>query len=282
MRDYYKEVLDILGSTGVIIPVGDAREENAARTTVTTRGSGGSFVFTYSEAITALDNRLYRKGKAGLFQPFNHQTVDERADSPDATYWSRGDSLADSAFSVGAWVRLYSTPDDMTIMSKIGTTTAKREWFFWLQRVNASSAKLFLRLFDESVPVSPDIVSSVTVGLTELAFIVATYDGTGGANAMVGAELYKNGVIDAAPVRTENASYVAMENGTALMHIVANRNTADALDQFLRADLGGGPLGPFFTQIELTQANVSNLYRIGLDALDRKAAPMFPPFMVGV
>ncbi|KKL14008.1 hypothetical protein LCGC14_2520030, partial [marine sediment metagenome] len=72
MRDFYKEIGDILGAGGVayaIVPIGDATKENAARTTVTTvgAGAGNGLVFTYSEARTSFDAATeYRRNRGRL------------------------------------------------------------------------------------------------------------------------------------------------------------------------------------------------------------------------
>ena len=56
----YRDIGAIFGSGGdayAHIPIGDQRNENAGRTTVTTegQGAGAGLVFTYSEAVDAWD-----------------------------------------------------------------------------------------------------------------------------------------------------------------------------------------------------------------------------------
>lgn len=247
----YQEILDILGSQCAIIPVGDPAQENAARTTVTTvgNGNGDGLVFTYSEAITAFDlGPIYQRTPLRIPE-IRFNSSDEDADTPDATFWSRGDSNNDSPFSIGAWVIIRATSSVRTILGKGNLT----EWQF---RV-AGNERSELVLSDNSAAVFPSRLGSI-IPLNTPTFIVATYDGAGGASAADTINMYTNGLLINSTA-TNNASYDAMENLTGLVSL-AIREAAEHYE----GRMLGGPLGTFFTQEELTAVQVANLYDIGV------------------
>lgn len=258
MRDFKAEIEAILGSTGTLIPIGRPQDENAAATTVETRG-GIVAVFTYGPGARTGWTKAtsYRRNAHRLPSvPFNGTS--EKLTSPDAAYWSRGNGLTDSPFSVGAWVQP-STAAAGAILAKRGATFATQaEWDFIL----LASGKIRLVLSDASAGVTPVLTGSRVIQVGELVFQVVTYDGTGGATAVNGAEAYYNGVLDSAPVRTNEAAYVAMEDLAYQVELGVFLGTSS----YFQGEMLGGALGPFFTQIELTAQNVWDLYQIGAAA----------------
>jgi hypothetical protein len=259
---YYQAALSVLGSTGVILPMGDPHHGQPNATTFTTKGEEQA-AFTWSEAPSALDTPL------DLTDPDSYQGIipfvdfngtDEEADTPDATYWSRGDGANDSAYSVGAWVRPDVANATQALLTKAAAAGGgDSEWQFLL----SSAGLVQLNMRDASAAVTPTIASATSYVASQWNFVVATYDGTGGATAMTGCELYLNGTIEGSPTRTENAGYVAMENGTSVVGL-GQRSPAELL---LNGRMAGGPLGPFFTQVELTPDQVKTLYDLGRAAL---------------
>jgi len=114
---------------------------------------------------------------------------------------------------------------------------------------------------DESAGVSANLVADAVTSPDVWHFVVLTYDATGGSSAMGGATFYTDGAAIASTA-TNNGSYVAMENKTA-SPTIGSQNGAS----FFEGAILGGPWGPWFTQIELTAAQVKNLYedmRLGL------------------
>lgn len=253
----YEAVLRILGSTGIIIPIGDPKHENVGRTTVATVGEEQA-VFTYSEAVTAFDTVPSLKGP-GRIPIISFNGSDEEADSPDAAYWSRGDGSSDSALSVGAWVYITDIASGRHIIAKWTNSGNQREWRFYV----ASADNLIFQLRDESGPFNAQRESTAAVKQGAWHFYAATYDGGGGATAADGIKLYEDGV-DVSGTATNNASYVAMENGTSLVSIAMRPPSNGMYD----GRMAGGPLGPFFVQSELSADAILRLYHLGRAALD--------------
>lgn len=249
----YAQILDLLGSTGLIIPIGDTAQENAARTTVTTVGAE-ELVFTYSEAISSFDTPPAIVGP-GRIPDVTLNGTDEEADSPDADYWSAGaDGTApnEPSFSLGLWLNMTdATSND--VFNK-GPAVA-REWILFFDGTD----NLTLRIWDHSA--GADVyISTRSEGFTESTwtFVVFTYDGSA---ADSGINYYKDGTLTTS-VDLTNGAYTALENLTAVVGL-----GRAGFVGFFDGLMAGGPLGPFFTQTELTSANVASLFAVGRDAL---------------
>ncbi len=267
MRDFYKEIGDILGAGGVayaIVPIGDATKENAAHTTVTTvgAGAGNGLVFTYSEARTSFDAATeYRRNRGRLpRQIFNGS--DEDATTPSAAFWSRDDSGA-APWSVGCWLFLNATALAQALLTKFGAG-GSQEWLFRLE----AAEKLALIISDDSTGAQAERVGDVALPMGVALSTIAVYDGRGGATAADGITLYTRGAVEASTA-TNSGSYVAMEPLGAKVEVAsAERVTSRA---WLNGSMYGGPLGPFFTHNELSAVAIQNLHQIGLAA--QKEAP---------
>ena len=253
----YAQIRDILGSTGTIIPIGDTAQENSGRTTVTTLGSEQA-VFTYSEPISSFDTPPTITGPGRLpLVAFN--ATDEEADTPDAAFWSRDDAGGANGFSLGLWANVTNTATARCFMAKYDETSVQREWI-WFLNTN-DTMRLFL--FDESVDGTGAYRNSdAAITMGSLRFFVATYDGTGGGTAANGITLYEDGVVIASTA-TNQGTYEGMENLAGVISL--GRNIGG--ERFFNGTMVGGPLGPFFTQTELTAANVADLYTLGKSAL---------------
>ena len=258
----YELVLNVLGSTGIIIPIGDDNHENLGRTVCTTTGEEAS-IFTYSEAVTSFDAVPSLKGPS-LIPIVGFNGTDEEADTPDAAFWSRGDGSNDSPFSVGVWANVTDMALERNIFAKWDVTSGdqKREWRLSID----SSDKLFLRTYDESVNVGSRRESDAAITMDEFRFLVGTYDGAGGANAADTIALYDNGVV-LASTANNNASYVAMEDLAGFPTLGFNLGNSGP-DNLFDGSMAGGPLGPFFTHKELTADEVLRLYYLGRAVLD--------------
>ncbi len=257
VRDYYEAILDILGSPSCIIPIGDPRFENAARTTVTTKGRGtlDGLVFTYSKDRTTWDGKSYQRGRGSvLYQPFDG--LDEQADTPTAAAWSRDDT-AGEGFSFGTWMTIEQAGTARSIFAKVGG--ADKEW--QLQLASDDLLKLFL--YDESLGVVPVRATDVAlVSSNVLHYWVITYDGGGGATAASGITIYEDGVVRASTA-AEQGTYLGMEG---LSHAVELGSNFGGFNTF-GGRMGGGPLGFQFTHSTLSLAEIGKLHLIGLDAL---------------
>ena len=253
----YAQIRDILGSTGTIIPIGDTAQENAGRTTVTTLGSQ-EVVFTYSKDITTWDTPPTITGP-GRLPLVTFDAVDEEADTPDATFWSRDDAGGANGFSLGLWANVTNTGTARCFMAKYDETGVQREWIWFL---NPNDTMRFF-LFDESVDGTGAYRNSdAAITMGSLRFFVATYDGTGGATAADGITLYEDGGVIASTA-TNQGTYEGMENLAGVVSL--GRNIGGS--RFFNGTMVGGPLGPFFTQTELSAADVTRLYNIGKSAL---------------
>lgn len=250
------DIFGILGSTGLIIPIGEDTYEPATPTTVTTccnsLGGASDVIFTYSENRDAWDTAA---GTVGNVPDITFNGTDEEGDSPDAAYWSLGDGSNDTAASWGAWVNIDGA-NSGTILAKFTSPDTDREWVFDL---NAGKPRLFLR--DQSAGVAPQVEADAALSTGAWHHIVVTYGGLGGASAADDMAVYVDGTA-VASTATNNASYVAMENLTA---VVALGSLSGPAATYYTDRLAGGLAGPFFTKIELTAQQVSDLYDLTRD-----------------
>jgi hypothetical protein len=258
----YEAVLNLLGSTGTILPLGDPHHGQPDATTFKTVG-GEQVTFTWSEAWNAFDghNALadsdtfpYRFQGIIPFVDFNG--TDEEADTPDITYWSRGDGSNDSAFSMGFWVKPASISGNPMLFTK-GVVDDTEEWSVWL--INSGKFNVLFR--DQSVPQDVNRPGATNVVNEVWQHLLVTYDGAGGASAMDTVNMYYNGVLDNGTANN-NANYVAMENLAGTVNI-ARRSDGN----FYTGKMAGGPLGPCFTQKELSADEVLRYYHATRGAL---------------
>ncbi len=244
----YAQILDILGATGLVIPLGDATFEATSSTLVTTGAE--EFTFTASEAWADWDTAPSTINGVPILT-FNG--TDEEADSPDDAYWSR----VSGAFSIGAWVNVVDATNS-SILTKFDTAGNTREWMFRLN--GTSDAEIYLA--DESVP-GDFFITTVGDDLFpegSWVFLVATADGTADAT---GLNLYQQGVVvDSTDV--DSATFVALEDLAGTVKLGFTNATPS---NFFDGKMAGAYLGPFFTQTELTAAKILQLYNIGKQGL---------------
>lgn len=271
LEPYWQQVFNELGNTGSILPLvglGDDGLPNS--TSFKTRQShtnGIEATFTWSSVPSLWDTPFISGVESnwqGIVPVLTFNGTDEEADSPDAAYWSRDDSSGE-AWSVGAWLNIASTAAVNDIMSKSDVDgTEINEWRF----LTDTSGLLSLFLTDDSVPISQKRASDAAVATGVWIFVVATYDGAGGATAANTITLYVDGA-SVASTATNQGTYVAMENGAARLSLGMRWGTTTSVS-FFNGKMAGGPFGPFFTQVELTAAQVKNLYTLGRAAMGLK------------
>ena len=264
----YEAVLNILGSTAVVLPVGDPKHGQPNATTFTTVGEE-QVTFTWSEAPASFDSALDLTDPdsfQGIVPVIDFNGSDEEADSPDAAYWSRDDSSGE-AMSCGAWVQLDSA-GSFVVLGKFSNSDTVREWQF-----ETASGAPALRVYDQSASVGGTRTADSAISAGVWVFIVATYDGTGGADAMGtsgstqdNATIYVDGAI-VASTAADNGSYVAMEDLGAVVSLAHQSAGSASTASFFDGKIAGGPLGPFFAQNELTPDEVRRLYEVGRRAL---------------
>ncbi len=268
MRDFYAEIGDILGSGGTdyaIIPLGDPAHENAAHTTCTTVGSGGGdgLVVTYRPGTRDDYTVPVAYSRNQHRQPTLHTggNNDGDGDSPPAAFWSFISGGVDAAGSIGCWVNTATIDDAGVMMAK----WIAEEWI-WAR----NATRNLVQFRDESAGVTitgQSLPFAQDVGI--VAFMVMTYDGRGGVDAVDGVNIYKN-TVEFMDNRTNNASYVDMEDGSVAFEWGDGSNANNFI-----GDFQGGGIGPFKTNQELTVAQVLNLYHIGLAAQRPTPSPIW-------
>ena len=232
----YAARLSLLGSTAVLVPMGDARDEAADATTVTSRGEE-QVVFTYSEARTAFDSPASFKGPGYIpLIPLNG--TDEQLDTPDAAAFTVIDS-GNAGFTLEMWVNSTDNTDTQHLFGKFGGSDAAREWLLFI----TAAGILTLEMKDPSVGVSATRTSDAAITQGSLIHIVVTYTGAGGATAANGITFYVNGAV-VASTANNNASYVAMEDTTAKPTIGSRSD--EVATSFVTGSMSGGPAGPIF------------------------------------
>ena len=254
----YEAALDILGTTGVILPIGDPQHGQPDATTFKTVGEE-QVTFTWGEAPDSFDVALDLTSPdsyQGIIPILSFNGTDEEADSPDDAYWSRDDT-ANEGFSLGAWAHIPDDANEKYLMSKWGSAAGTEEWRFGF----GSAEKFHLALSDESAGVLCYRSLNSSISRDRWVHVAATYDGGGGATAANGITLYVDGVATASTA-TNDGGYVGMENDVGLVTLGQYNNS-----NFFKDKLAGGPCGPFFTQIELTADAVKRLYQLQRIAL---------------
>jgi hypothetical protein len=255
----YEGVLNVIGNTGVILPIGDPHHGQPSATTFTTVGEE-QVTFTWSEALNAFDTGLDLTSPGsfqGIVPTVSFNGSDEEANTPDAAFWSRDDS-GSNPFSIGIWINITDTAAIRKLLSRWDGTTPLREWTLYIN----DSDKLLMQLYDESENVGAQRISNTAIAMGNWVFLVMTYDSTGGATAGTGITLYADGS-EIASTPNEDVSYVAMEDLAVATTLGVNVGGGLPFD----GKMAGGPLGPFFASKELSADEVLRLYEVGRRAL---------------
>lgn len=197
---------------------------NGTDTTTSVESSTVGRTITWDASIAT---RVSKLGN-GYAQSFNG--TDQWGEAPDADDLSFGNGSADSAFSVLVLANPASLAGEGVLLAKWGGSFTQ-EWRLVLDATG------LLRFFiqDASAAVAAEARSAAggaVVGAWRL--FAVSYDGTGGASAANGASVYVNGA-DATASRTNNASYVALENTASPLHIAARNAHTGA---FLSGSVG--------------------------------------------
>ncbi len=134
---------------------------------------------------------------------FDFDGTNDKVAVSDDDALSFGDSAADSAFSISAWINM----DDATIFPIITKTFGNNnEWIFWVDRNDKLSARLFDN--DSTNWIGRKYDTAITAQEGSWIHVVATYDAT---EASSGITLYLNGTaVDDADDKQGN--YTAMHN----------------------------------------------------------------------
>lgn len=175
-------------------------------------------------------------------------------DCGDDDAFSFGNGTNDSPFSIASWINVVAGSATQHILSKYNVSAVQKEWFCALQ----SSEKFYLQLYDEindqgQYRTTDDALSAGK------HFVVANYNGVGGANAADGITLYVDTVaVNASSVK--QASYVAMSNTSAKLFIGAFTDSEGNVDNFFKDKIDNTML---FNRV-LTQTEINGLYNGGV------------------
>lgn len=197
-------------------------------TTTTENGyeSGTGRVWTYSGGLTT--DKIFK----GQTYVYSFDGTDSYLSTPDTADMSFGDGSSDSKFSVGGWVEFVNGSTNRVMIAKHDGTSGstQKEWMIQI----SSTENLSFYLYDDSEDVNCNTVTgALSAGWH---YIVATYDGSGGATAANGLKIYVDGVsVSVTP--TNDASYVAMENKTSPVYIGARMGDG-VMERFWDGDMG--------------------------------------------
>ena len=259
---YYQAALNILGPTGIVLPLGDPHHGQPNATAFTTKGDE-QVAFTWSEAPSSFDTPLELTGAdsfQGIVPVVTLNGTDEEAETPDAAYWSGGDGTNDNPISIVFWANITDTASARALLSKWGAN-GNREWTF---QINVTDQLQFY-VSDDSAGINANRTGSAAIPMGRWAQFAMTYDGAGGAAAMNTVTLYVDGAVHAS-LAANNGAYVAMEDQTEPVMVGAER-AGGTPSQFFNGQIAGGPLGPLFVQKELSADEVRALYDLGRAAL---------------
>ncbi len=235
----YQAILSILGPTSVILPLVADLEANTFASAFTAVGSQAA-TFTWSNPPA---------GSQESFPAVAFNGSSDLADTPGSDYWSSGNGTSDSPFTVGAWTNVTDTAARRVILAKYQGSGA-REWLFEYNQDD--TLRLVFRNQSQTANVNRTSNAPATMG--SWSFVVATYNGSGGAAAMNGVTLYQDGS-PLASTAANSGAYVAMSN----LGSVASLGYKDSSDLFI-GTMAGGPCGPFFTHKALSAGEVAQLY----------------------
>jgi hypothetical protein len=264
----YEATFGILGATGTILPMGDPYHGLPDATTFTTVGAqAATFTWGTDTSWAAFDghNALADSDTfpyiwQGIIPIIDFNGTDEEADTPDAAFWS---TAASSAFTIGIWAKLDIL--ETTFLAKWDENSGgqDREWFFYTNGAGDPG----LALYDESENDRIGRRSGDPLSTTTWSFVVATFDG--GADA-ANVDIFVNGVETTNYENiADDSGFVAMDNSdtkVTLGHRLGDGSNSNPAKYF-NGQIAGGPMGPFFTNIELSNEQVLRLYNLGRRAL---------------
>lgn len=261
----YAAVEAILGDTGTIFRVGDraggavnattfltATRNTGLRAVVTTR------VVTTATAPSAFATPLDPASEAswqGSVPVIKLDGVNERMDAPDAAYWTR----ALLPFSCGLWFKQAVVSASPFLICKFTNAAPAAQEFYFALNNDALNGKVLQNSTGNAIG---RFASAITVLAGQWRHGVMTYSG-GATSAAV--KLYETGV-QADATDDQSGTFVTSEDTAATLSIGA-RSTVATVESPFNGSIAGGPLGPFFTQKELTANEVAALYEMGVYAL---------------
>jgi hypothetical protein len=251
----YAATRRIIGSTGVILPLGDRRFASADWTTFETYGEE-QVTFTWSEAITAFDTPFDPRDPAsyqGIVPVVTFNGSDEEADTPDLTYWS---PLSNPG-SWGAWVKIVdNTQGSQTLFGKYDVTGNQKEFVLYISGFTAGKEQPVF--YDENAASDDSIFTKAdnTLNNNQWYHIVFTWDGgTSGS----GINCYRDGVVIASTDTTQ--AFVQCRDLADRLFLGAFDDSST--NSYFEGSMAGACCGPIYAQNkELTPDEVAQLYAL--------------------
>jgi len=245
------------GKTTLQIPnVGTAANE------VPTNGQLGNMSFQNSEAVTVDDLTVDGQLTAAVGKPMPVNGPSMRFDgSNDYVSFADNDAFSftngtdDTPFSVSAWVKMEDATN-FPVLSKYSTTTASREWLFYVSGSDYLGAVLMGSDGNTASVISDELITNREGQWTHLSM---TYAGAGpnSSNSFSSAsgslELYINGKLQPNVTRS-SASYVGMQNTSQPVELARFNNATEAKGEIRDVKL--------FNK-ELSAAEVKEVYSNG-------------------
>ncbi len=249
----YEDVLGILGTTGTILPLGDAKHAPSS-TTFTTVGEQQA-TFTWSKDPDTFDNS---PSVQGLIPVITFDGVDEQADTPDAAFWTDPGGI-----SWAFWIKLNTIANNILISKWDETTGSELREF---KVYTDGDGKVNFQIYDETNNGAIGIKGTTVLTAGVWTQIGVTH--SGGSNAS-NIEILVNGAneSDATPV-VDDAAFADMQDTATVVALGYEESTAGAKANFFDGSMAGGPLGPCFVSLTLSTDQMLRLYEFGRRALD--------------
>lgn len=264
MRDFYKEVTDILAESSpdyCIVPMADDKFENPAHTTVLTTGGGALDGLPFTYAPGSRDDwakpAYYLRNQHRLpIVPFDG--TNNWLETPDADIWDDSAATSEPSYCWAVWVKVDSSKSANHVLwtKSSNRSTSGQSWVNYL-----SSAEQFVaRTIDDSAAA---FIGSITSVLPNgWHWLVDTKNDDSIDNDSH--NTYVDGVLN----RSDSGAgtYVQQETSTRVVRIGALTNDVNANG----LDMAGGSNGPIFQAIGTgavwTPTQVDRLYEIELAA----------------
>lgn len=250
-QGYYGAISRILGPSGTILPLID--ETSGVHTSRFYAEGLIGFPADWSAPLQQFD---YPSKLKDFIPLVRLNGKDEIAQLLNSDYWSNGNGVKDTSFSLGAWINLAKNAKNV-IFTKQNLHSPGKEWAFLVD----AEGSINLTLYDENSSTQISKSDGSFIRNESWAFVVATYNGDGTPD---GITLYWDRDIHIDNTKISNVNhYKAMEHSIALPTLGGHGDTGG---HFI-GTMAGGPIGPFFTKKELTQSEVEELYTIGRSIL---------------
>ncbi|KKN02080.1 hypothetical protein LCGC14_1121310 [marine sediment metagenome] len=252
MRDFYQEIIDIIGSGGeacCVFPAADSLYEAADFLTFLTTGRGNldGLTVTYSEDRRNFDRpTIYSRNQARVPIRWQLNGSNEWGKTPSIAAFSRDDT-GSNPMSIGGLFSIESVGVNRAMLSKMGDVGTQE----WIANIRTTE-KCRFALVDDSAGITIQRESNSVPPLGIPQSFAMVYGAAGGASAADDISLYIAGQV-VTSTATNNASYVGMEALAAEVYVGAREQSSVSME--FRDWLST----IFFTHRKLSAVEVFNL-----------------------